>query len=109
MDNSGWNETPRGRAPGLIASNNARHNRSAPVAEPTAQPKASIRIAPALPADPWSAPVTGLVAADNVVRPAPAAPAAPFDASSYWNFAVSPYVWLPRGQRLHALYRPRHG
>jgi hypothetical protein len=96
MDRSDWNETPRGRAPGLIASNDAWLNRSAPVAEPTAQPKASVRSAPARPADPWSAPATGLVAADNVVRPAPAAPVAPFDASSHWSFAVSPYVWLPR-------------
>jgi hypothetical protein len=96
MDRSDWNETPRGRAPGLIASNDAWLNRSAPVTEPTAQPKASVRSAPALPTDPWSASAAGLVAADNVVRPAPAVPAAPFDASSHWSFAVSPYVWLPR-------------
>jgi hypothetical protein len=91
MDRSGWNETPRGRAPGLIASNDAWLNRFEPVAEPTAQPKASVRNAPVRPADPWSAPATGLGAADNVVRPA-----TPFDASPHWSFAVSPYVWLPR-------------
>jgi hypothetical protein len=91
MDRSGWNETPRGRAPGLIASNDAWLNRFEPVAEPTPQPKAPVRNAPVRPADPWSAPATGLGAADNVVRPA-----TPFDASPHWSFAVSPYVWLPR-------------
>ena len=103
MDHSDWNETPRGRAPGLIAGNDAWRNRAALKMEEAAetsaekhgtrgQPAASSPSNTFLQIDPWSAPV----ASNNAARSAPATPPTPFDASSQWRFAASPYVWLPR-------------
>lgn len=96
MDRSDWNETPRGRSPGLIASHDAWLNRTTPVARPSEPPKAPVHSAPPPPADPWSAPLTGLVASNDVVTPARAASSATFDASSHPSFVVTPHVRLPR-------------
>ena len=95
-DRSDWNETPRGRSPGLIASHDAWLKRTTPVAEPSEPPKASVHNAPRPPADPWSAPLTGLVASNDVVPPAMAASSAAFDASSPPSSVVTPHVRLPR-------------
>ena len=96
MDRSDWNETPRGRSPGLIASHDAWLNRTVPVAEPSKPAKAPVHSAPPPPADPWSAPLTGLVASNDVVTPAPAASSTAFDAGSQPSFVVTPHVRLPR-------------
>ncbi len=96
MDRSGWNETPRGRSPGLIASHDAWLKRTTPVAEPSEPAKAPVRSAPPPPADQWSAPLTGLVASNDVVTPAPAVSATAFDASSHASLVVTPHVGLSR-------------
>jgi hypothetical protein len=107
MDQSDWNETPRGRAPGLIAGNDAWRNRAAPkteqAVEPGAakhdaygQPAASSRNGTFLQIDPWSAPANANVASNSAVQSAPATAPKSFDASSQWRFALTPYVWLPR-------------
>ena len=95
MDRSGWNEMPRGRSPGLIASHDAWLKRTTPVAEPSEPVKAPIQAPPAQP-DPWSAPLTGLVASDNVATPAPAISSTASDVSSHASFVVAPHVRLPR-------------
>jgi hypothetical protein len=97
MDRSDWNETPRGRSPGLIASHDAWLKRTTPVAEPSEPAKAPVHSAPPPLADPWSAPLTGLVASNDVVTPATAASSAAFDAtSSHASSVVTPHVRLPR-------------
>jgi hypothetical protein len=95
MDRSGWNETPRGRSPGLIASHDAWLNRTTRVAEPSEPAKAPVHSAPPPPADPWSAPLPGLVALDDVVTPAPAASSTAIDANSHPGFMVTPDARLP--------------
>ena len=97
MDHSDWNETPRGRAPGLIASHDAWLKRITPVAKPTepAEPaKAPVHSAPPTSADPWSAPPAGGVTSDDVWAPAPVASSAAVDAGSHSNFVVTPPVRL---------------
>jgi hypothetical protein len=101
MDRSDWNETPRGRAPGLIAGNDAWRNRAAPKTEQAVDPGAANRDAWSsnntfLQIDQWSAPASASAASSSAARSAPAASTKPFDASPQWRFAVSPYVWLPR-------------
>ena len=96
MDHSDWNETPRGRSPGLIASHDAWLKRTTPVAEPGEPAKAPVHSAPPPAADPWSAPLTGLVASHDVSTPAPAVFSPAFDTSSRPSFVVSPHVRLPR-------------
>ncbi|MFK4440914.1 hypothetical protein ABH944_000699 [Caballeronia udeis] len=95
MDRSDWNETPRGRSPGLIASHDAWFKRTSPVAKPGEPAKAPVS-APVQPTDPWSAPLTGLVASNNVVTPAPVASSAAFSVGSHWSFVVTPHVRLLR-------------
>jgi hypothetical protein len=112
MDQSDWNDTPRGRAPGLIAGNDAWRNRAASKtdqnAEPgaanglTDQPAASTRNGNLLQIDPWSAAASASVASNNAARaalaplPLQVRQPQPFDASSQWRFAISPSAWLPR-------------
>ena len=98
MDHSDWNETPRGRSPGLIASHDAWLYRTIRLAEPSEPPKAPIYTPPAPPADPWSVPLPGLVASDDVVTPAPAASSTvidAIDASAHASFVVTPHATLP--------------
>ena len=96
MDRSGWNETPRGRSPGLIASHDAWLSRTTIVAEPSVPAKAPAPSAPPPPVDQWSAPLTGLVASRDVVTPAPAAASSAFNASSHPSVVVTPHAGLPR-------------
>jgi hypothetical protein len=76
MDGSRWNETPRGRSPGLIASNNAWRKRivpetAAPIERSVAQhdlrtrPAAMLKLDSNLQLDPWSAPANASKGADN--------------------------------------------
>lgn len=76
MDRSDWNETPRGRSPGLIASNNAWRKRIAPEAAASiqrsaaeqdlrSQPAAVLKLDSNLQLDPWSAPAAASKGADN--------------------------------------------
>jgi hypothetical protein len=95
MDRSDWNETPRGRSPGLIASHDAWLKRITPVSKPGEPLKAPAHSAPPPPADPWSAPLAGLAASNDVVTPAPVASSTAFDASSHSSFVVTPNVRLP--------------
>ncbi|SOE64734.1 hypothetical protein SAMN05414139_02552 [Burkholderia sp. D7] len=95
MDRSDWNETPRGRSPGLIASHDAWLKRSTPVAKPSEPAKAPVST-PVQPTDPWSAPLTGLVASNDVVAPAAVASSAAFSAGSHPSFVVAPHVRLLR-------------
>jgi hypothetical protein len=95
MDRSDWNETPRGRSPGLIASHDAWLKRITPIGKPGEPAKAPVHNAPPPPADPWSAPLAGRAASNGVATPAPVASSAAFDASSHSNFAVTPSVKLP--------------
>ncbi|MEA3090421.1 MAG: hypothetical protein QOJ04_1763 [Caballeronia sp.] len=94
MDHSDWNETPRGRSPGLIASHDAWLKRITPVAKPGEPAKAPVHSAPPPPADPWSAPLAGRAASNDVVTPAPVASSTGFDSSSHSNFVTTPYVRL---------------
>jgi hypothetical protein len=96
MDRSGWNETPRGRSPGLIASHDAWLNRTTRVAQPSEPAKAPVHSVPPPPADPWSAPLTGVVTSDDGVTPVPAASSTASDADSHASFVVTPHVRLPR-------------
>jgi hypothetical protein len=96
MDRSDWNETPRGRSPGLIASHDAWLKRTTPVAEPSEPAKAPVHSAPPPPTDPWSASLTGLVASNDVVTPATAGSSAAFDASSPPSSVITPHIRLPR-------------
>ena len=95
MDRSDWNETPRGRSPGLIASHDAWLKRSTPVAEPSAPAKAPVYSAPPPAADPWSARWIGLVASNDVSTPAPTLSSPAFDAGSRPGIVVSPHARLP--------------
>lgn len=95
MDRSDWNEIPRGRSPGLIASHDAWLNRTTTVAEPSVPAKPPVHRAPPPPADQWSAPLADLVASNDVVTPAPAASSAAFDANSHLSFAVTPHHVTP--------------
>lgn len=76
MDSSDWNETPRGRSPGLIASNNAWRKRIAPEAaapvkrsvaqhDARSQPATMLNLDSNLQLDPWSAPAAASKGADN--------------------------------------------
>lgn len=94
MDHSDWNETPRGRSPGLIASHDAWLKRITPVAKPGEPAKAPVHSAPPAPADPWSAPLAGHAASNDLVTPAPMASSTGFDTSSHSNFVITPYVRL---------------
>ena len=96
MDRSGWNEAPRGRSPGLIASHDAWLKRTTPVAEPSEPAKAPVSSAPPPPADPWSAPLTGIVASNDVVMPALATSSNILDAGLNASLVVTPHVSLPR-------------
>ena len=96
MDHSDWNETPRGRSPGLIASHDAWLKRTTPVAEPSEPAKAPVHSAPLPAADPWSAPWTGLVASNDVSTPAPAVSSPVFATSSRSTFVGSPHARLAR-------------
>jgi len=96
MDRSDWNETPRGRSPGLIASHDAWLKRTTPVAEPSEPAKAPVHSAPPPAADPWSARWTGLVASNDISTPSPAVSSPAFDTSSRPSFVVSPHARLPR-------------
>jgi len=96
MDRSDWNETPRGRSPGLIASHDAWLKRTTPVAKPSEPAKAPVHSAPPPAADPWSAQWIGLVASNDVSTPAPALSSHAFDASARPGSVVSPHAGLPR-------------
>jgi hypothetical protein len=76
MDSSDWNEVPRGRSPGLIASNNAWRKRivpepaesierSVPANHRRTQPAAVLKLDSGLQLDPWSAPTASSKGADN--------------------------------------------
>ena len=94
MDRSDWNETPRGRSPGLIASHDAWLKRSTPVAKPSEPAKAPVST-PVQPTDPWSARWIGLVASNDVSTPAPTLSSPAFDAGSRPGIVVSPHARLP--------------
>lgn len=76
MDSSNWNETPRGRSPGLIASNNAWRKRVAPDSAATierdatkhnrgTQPAAVLKLDGSAQSDPWITPAAASKGADN--------------------------------------------
>ncbi|WP_156393013.1 hypothetical protein [Burkholderia sp. Leaf177] len=76
MDSSDWNEMPRGRSPGLIASNNAWRKRIVPEQAATiersiadrnqrTQPATVLKLDTSLQLDPWSAPASSSSSADN--------------------------------------------
>ncbi|WP_213778340.1 hypothetical protein [Caballeronia sp. dw_276] len=76
MDSSDWNEMPRGRSPGLIASNNAWRKRIVPESaeavergvaahDQRTQPAAVLKLDSGLQLDPWSAPTASSKGADN--------------------------------------------
>lgn len=96
MDHSDWNETPRGRSPGLIASHDAWLKRTTPVAQPSKPAKAPVHKAPPPAADPWSAQWIGLVASNDVSTPSPPLSSPAFDTSARRGIAVSPHAGLPR-------------
>jgi hypothetical protein len=96
MDRSYWNETPRGRSPGLIASHDAWLNRITPVAKPSEPAKAPVQSAPAPPTDPWSAPLTGLVTSNSGVTAAPAASAPAIDTGTHPSSVGAPHARLQR-------------
>lgn len=122
MDTAGRNDEPRGRAPGLIASNNAWRNRpglSTGVAEKVepvgvqrlssvqddvmvagpAERPGSIVAAVAVPARTVSKPTisnNAWVAPMAGAEPSVEKHAASFDVSSHWNFSRTRYAWMPR-------------
>ncbi|CAH2795361.1 MAG: hypothetical protein CBARDMAM_3445 [uncultured Caballeronia sp.] len=107
MDRSDWNETPRGRSPGLIASHDAWLKRTTPVAKPSEPAKAPVS-APVQLTDPWSASLNGLVASNDVVTPTPVASSA-FGAGSHPSFVVrGPTSSCCASARLQELYVLRH-
>jgi hypothetical protein len=96
MDNADWNETPRGRSPGLIAAHDAWLKRTKATAEPSEPAKAPVHVAPAQPVDPWSAPLNGLVTSNDVATPARVVAPAVFEATPHPNFMVTPHAGAPR-------------
>lgn len=97
MDTDGWNDKPRGRAPGLIASNNAWRTRPNTVAVAAEQP-APVAVPPVEVAVPVEQPVVKRPTISNLAwaSPSDAERAAPFDVSSHWNFSRTLYAWTPR-------------
>jgi hypothetical protein len=89
MDDSAWNEKPRGRAPGLIASNDAWRNRpDVAVATPVMERTVS---------EPRVVPVVQEARDVPVALPsAPVRRTLPIDASTQWRFSLMQYAWTPR-------------
>lgn len=102
MDHSDWNETPRGRSPGLIASHDAWLKRITPVAVPTEAPKTlkapntPLRNVPSAVVDPWSAQWIGLVASNEVPTPPAALSSPAFDTHSRPGIVASADTALTR-------------
>ncbi len=102
MDTAGWNDKPRGRSPGLIASNNAWRNRPETVAVPAV--RTGQANAPATPRPPVVdvvkrepvAVVRPTISNNAWAPPAKVEQAKPFDVSSHWNFSRTRYAWTPR-------------
>jgi hypothetical protein len=113
-DRSGWNDAPRARSPGLIATNNAWRSRAlsgadwnnAPVKGAETTPAARPAAMPDKPVatDSWSAPTGSRPASiDPWLAPQPGtaagvtlgAASAPFNADTQWEVAGKPAAGLP--------------